>query len=279
MNLTLPDTPITTDKAWDTQPVNSKELAQEVKDELLKELIPMLEVLLQRFATNLGEELSRTLTHGFQKLATENNIAITAICEAIDDMQNGIRNLDRRMTNLEKELGLPVEQPFDLYEIEAGNLQVSLQTLSFDLTVPPIQSVQPADEAQDNEDADPHNLRPVIESIVNSKPNREAVLEWVMERRAAVSPAPSYGVLASILDDARILTLSGKGKWSPGTLRNLVVKREVEENRALEEEEDGVDGGEALDESSGNDDLPSVAGGAVPGTWLDMEDGTDEEES
>ncbi|TWI62261.1 hypothetical protein LZ24_03369 [Desulfobotulus alkaliphilus] len=285
MNITLPDTPISTDTVWDTQPVNAKELAQEIKEELLKELPPMLESLLQKFATSLGEELSRTLTHSFQKLATENNIAVTAICEAIDDMQNGISNLDRRMTTLERELGQPVEEPFQFYEIDASNLQVSLQTLSFDFTVPGIQSEETADLAEeDPEDADPHNLRPVIESIVHSKPNKEAVLDWVMERRATISPAPSYSALASILDDAKILTLSGRGTWSPGTLRNMVVKREAEENRALElEEEDSAEDGQALDESPEEDDFPRVAdltddGGVVSDTWLDIEDGTDEEE-
>ncbi|WP_144686755.1 hypothetical protein [Desulfobotulus alkaliphilus] len=275
MNITLPDTPISTDKVWDTQPANAKELAHEIKAELLKELPPMLESFLQKFAINLGEELSRTLTHAFQKLATENNIAVTAICEAIDDLQNGISNLDRRMTSLERELGQPVEEPFQLYEIDASNLQVSLQTLSFDFTVPGIQS-----EADLAEDADPHNLRPVIESIVHSKPNKEAVLDWVMERRAAINPAPSYSVLASILDEAKILTLSGRGTWSPGTLRNMVVKREARENRALElADEEAADHGE----DGAEDDLPRVAdltddGGVVSDTWLDIEDGTDEEE-
>ncbi|WP_144686791.1 hypothetical protein [Desulfobotulus alkaliphilus] len=275
MNITLPDTLISTDRVWDTQPTNAKELAKEVKAELLKELPPMLESLLQKFAINLGEELSRTLTHSFQKLATENNIAVTAICEAIDDMQNGISNLDRRMTTLERELGQPVEEPFQLYEIDASNLQVSLQTLSFDFTVPGIQSDELADlTEEDPEDADPHNLRPVIESIVHSKPDKAVLIEWILQMRSSTDPVPSYNTLAAILNTAKILTLSGKSRWTSSTVRNVVARLEAEDDPEVYAE-DGEDGAE--------DDLPRVAdltddGGVVSDTWLDIEDGTDEEE-
>ncbi|TYT73183.1 hypothetical protein [Desulfobotulus mexicanus] len=284
MNFTLPDTPMSTVKVWDSQPVNSKVLVQEIKNELLKELIPMLESLLQKFATNLGGELSRALTHAFQKLATESNIGITAVCESIGELQHGIRNLDKRMTNLEKELGLPVEEPLQLYEIDASNLQVSLQTLTFDLTVPRIQPEQPEDpvstaEEDSEEDADPHNLRPVIESIKNSKPDKAVLIEWILLMRSGTDPVPSYNTLAAILNKAKILTLSGKSRWTSSTVRNVVARLETEDGPEVygEEEEDGLELVDEVDLSE-EDDLPSVAGGAVPGTWLDIENGTDEEE-
>ena len=79
-------------------------------------------------------------------MATENNIAITAICETIEDIQRGIQTLDARLSALEEELGTETDGPIDMYQIEAGDLQVSLQEPVFDFRLPPehpIEETQP----------------------------------------------------------------------------------------------------------------------------------------
>ena len=162
--------------------------------------------------------MSETLTGIFQRMATENNIAITAICEAIKDIQLGIQTLDARLSALEEELGTETDGPIDMYQIEAGDLQVSLQEPVFDFRLPP---EHPIEETQ----PDPHGLTTIRESIENGRPDRDTVMQWVLSQRET-RPPPSYKKLAAILNDAKIPTLSGRDAWSRSTLRNLAVRAE-----------------------------------------------------
>ena len=112
-------------------------------------------------------------------------------------------------------------QVLQLYEIDPGDLQVSLPEPAFDFRLPP---EQPAE----NPLPDPHGLAGIRQSIENGRPDKEVVVQWILAQRKA-QPPPSYKKLAAILNDAKIPTLSGRDAWSRSTLRNLAVRAEVEQ--------------------------------------------------
>ncbi len=170
------------------------------------------------FAENMSSVLSKNLTGILKRMATENNIAITAICETIEDIQQGIQTLDARLSALEGELGADTGDPVELYEIDPGDLQVSLPEPAFDFRLPP---EQPAE----NPLPDPHGLAGIRQSIENGRPDKETVVQWVLAQRKA-QPPPSYKKLAAVLNDAKIPTLSGRDAWSRSTMRNLAVRAE-----------------------------------------------------
>ena len=170
------------------------------------------------FAENLSSVMSKNLTGILQRMATENNIAITAICEAIEDIQRGIQTLDARLSALEGELGADTGDPVELYEIDPGDLQVSLPEPAFDFRLPPEQTAE-------SPLPDPHGLAGIRQSIENGRPDKETVVQWVLAQRKA-QPPPSYKKLAGILNDAKIPTLSGRDAWSRSTMRNLAVRAE-----------------------------------------------------
>ncbi len=183
------------------------------------------------FAENLNQVLSETLTAILQKLATENNIAITAICEAIEDIQSGIQAVDARLSALEDELGIETEDLAEMYRIKAEDFQVSLPAPEFDFRVLPddITKMEEPPQTDNEHPEDPHKLAAVQDSISDGKPDRDTLLQWILSQRNT-TPRTSYKNLAAILNDAKIPTLSGRDFWSRGTIRNMAVKAENDTN-------------------------------------------------
>jgi len=199
-----------------------------IKPVMRTELEGISRAVLEKHLSYIAESLSRTLTHTLQKMATENNIAITAICEAIEDIQQGIESVESRLSGLESELGVESADMDDMYRIDPGDLQVSLPELEFELDLP--EDIEESENTEEDLDDDLHNLAAVRDSIYNGKPSKEALMEWILERRRSVDPSPSYRKLATILNNAKILTLSGRGNWTGSTVRNIVARIEVDSN-------------------------------------------------
>jgi len=163
----------------------------------------------------------KNLQYAFQKMATEANIAITALCEASEEIVEGVLSVDSRLSRLEEDLDVGKSEPLELYRVDAGKYQVSLPVL--ELPRPEIISAIAPEDTQDTE-----GLALVRRSIENSKPDKNAVRQWVVLKRKE-SPQPSYNRLAVILNDEKIPTLSGRDAWSRSTVRNLLVREENDE--------------------------------------------------
>jgi hypothetical protein len=61
---------------------------------------------------------TQSLQHTLQKMATQCNIAITALCEASEDIRNCILTLNTRMINMEEGLDMDAADPLELYQPE-----------------------------------------------------------------------------------------------------------------------------------------------------------------
>jgi len=188
-------------------------------DQAKKVWLKEVESLLGSLLTEQAGELQGVL----QKMATQSNIAITALCEASDDIRTAVINLDTRLSHMEKDLDMKEADPLELYQVEAGNYQVGLPEISLPVFK---DQGQDQDQGQDPED----DLSPVRDSITNGIPDKEALVEWIIARREADLQANSYSVLAATLNEAEIPTLTGRANWSKGTIRNLVVRKKAEQD-------------------------------------------------
>jgi hypothetical protein len=176
----------------------------------------------QTIALNL-QTFIQSLTHTLQKMATQSNIAITALCEATDDIHTAVLNLDTRLSHMEKDLDMKEADPLELYQVEAGNYQVDLPEISL-----PVFKDQNQDQDQGQVPED--DLSPVRDSITNGIPDKEMLVEWIITRREEDLQANSYSVLAAALNEGEIPTLTGRANWSKGTIRNLVVRKKAEQD-------------------------------------------------
>jgi len=71
-------------------------------------------------------------------------------------------------------------------------------------------------------------LQIVINSIENSRPDRTAVIEWLVAEKTK-NPFISFADLATMLDDAGVPTLSGRVGWNRNSLSKMIPKREKED--------------------------------------------------
>jgi hypothetical protein len=146
-----------------------------------------------------------------QKMATQSNIAITALCEASEDIRKSILTLDTRLTRMEKDLDMKQADPLELYEVSPENYQVDLPEISMPVS---------QEQEQDPED----DLALVRDSITNGIPDKGRVVEWIRSKREDDLQANSYSVLANKLSEDGIPTLSGRDTWSRSTVRNLLAR-------------------------------------------------------
>jgi len=127
--------------------------AGEIKADIMNAVNQKLD---QRFLA-----FTQSLTHTLQKMATQSNIAITALCEATDDIRTAVLNLDNRLSRLEKDLDVEAADSLELYRVAAGDYQVDLPEISMPVFL---------DQDQDPEDG----LTPVRDSISNQEGRRPA---------------------------------------------------------------------------------------------------------
>jgi hypothetical protein len=170
----------------------------------------------QQTLTQNLQAFTQSLTHNLQKMATQTNIAITALCEAADDIRTTVLNLDARLSRLEKDLDVEAADPLELYQVEAGKYQVDLPEISMPVFL--------------DQDLDPDDdLTPVRDSISNGIPDKEMLAEWIIARREEDLQANSYSALAVALNEAEVPTMSGRANWTRSTVRNLVVRKKAEQ--------------------------------------------------
>lgn len=151
-------------------------------------------------------------------MTTQTNIAITALCEAADDIRTGALILDNRLSRLEKDLDVEAADSLELYRVAAGDYQVDLPEIAMPEIVPATQM------PEDEENSDDYDLAAVKSSIVNGIPDRQVLGDWVVKKRQEDETAHSYSALARILNESGIPTMSGRNNWSRSTVRNLVVR-------------------------------------------------------
>jgi hypothetical protein len=185
-------------------------------DQAKKVWLKEVEALLGSLLT----EQARMLQHTLQKMATQSNIAITALCEAAEDIRTAVLNLDTRLSRLERDLDVDVADPMELYQVEAGNYQVDLPEIAMPDMKPAAR--EPAGEKE--AEAEPDDLALLRDSIDNGIPDRNLLVQWVLAKREEDLQAHSYRILAGMLTKGGIPTLSGRDTWSRSTVRNLVTR-------------------------------------------------------
>jgi hypothetical protein len=178
----------------------------EAKQVWLKEV----EVLIRSLLAEQSESIQKVL----QKMATQSNIAITALCEASEDTRNGLLSINDRLSRLERDLDMEEADPLELYQVAPENYQVDLPEISLPVF-------------QDQDQSPEGDLAPVRDSITNGIPDREKVVAWIISRREEDLQANSYSALAAALNEAEIPTLSGRDTWAKGTIRNLIVRNKA----------------------------------------------------
>jgi len=201
----------------------------EAKQFWLKEV----EVVIRSLLAEQSESTQKVL----QKMATQSNIAITALCESTQDIRNGLLSINDRLSRLERDLDVEAAEPLEIYEVDAGNYQVDLPEISLPDITPPLTvdlepgsepGMEPTPEATPDSTpqdlSDDHDLGSVRDSIDNGIPDRDVLVDWAMEKRQQDENTYSYNVLAGILNKSAIPTMSGREKWSRSTVRNLLVR-------------------------------------------------------
>jgi hypothetical protein len=183
-------------------------------DQAKKVWLKEVEALLGSLLTEQAGELQGVL----QKMATQSNIAITALCEAADDIRTAVLNLDARLSRLENDLDMKEADSLELYQVKAGNYQVDLPKISMPAFLDQDQNLDPDDD-----------LAPVRDSITNGIPDKEMLAEWIIARREEDLQANSYSALAAALNEAEVPTMSGRANWTRSTVRNLVVRKKAEQ--------------------------------------------------
>ncbi len=131
---------------------------------------------------------------------------LTVISELLPQLNSALTQfykfsieLQARLEKIETELGVEVEAMAT--EIDLEQIQVKME---------------PAYSHAD--------LDFIRNSVHEGKPDKNAVRQWVLSERRK-GPEQSYAVLAEVLNEAGVPTLSGREGWNRGTLRNIVVER------------------------------------------------------
>jgi hypothetical protein len=197
----------------------------EAKHVWLKEV----EVLIRSLLAEQSESTQKVL----QKMVTQSNIAITALCESTQDIRNGLLSINDRLSRLERDLDVEAAEPLEIYEVDARNYQVELPEITLPDITPPSTAdlesglepgMEPTPEHTPQDQSDDHDLGSVRDSIDNGIPDRDVLVDWAMEKRQQDENTYSYNVLAGILNKSAIPTMSGREKWSRSTVRNLLVR-------------------------------------------------------
>ncbi|EFI35562.1 hypothetical protein Dthio_PD2988 [Desulfonatronospira thiodismutans ASO3-1] len=139
---------------------------------------------------------------------TQLNSTITKLYQVTTELQQAAADLNRRISRLENELNGEAGSEPKLTELDLEELQIQ-------------QDNPPAPTRYEHA-----SLEFVKASIQNGKPDRDAVIQWILSEKER-DPQVSYGHLAKVLDEAQVPTLSGKTGWCRTTLRNIMVKHKV----------------------------------------------------
>ena len=186
----------------------------QAKNEILVEVLNNVDEKVRERTPDIQDRLENAL---LQYKAGING-AMTQIYKAIQELQEGIQALDQRLGHLERELENEQGETIHLKELDLEALQIQ----SVEINI--LNQNNPEEEYTKEDRPTPEiNLEQVQSSIYNGRPDREAVIEWIMEEKAK-DPNVSYGELARRLNDAGIPTLSGRDTWCRTVVRSLAIK-------------------------------------------------------
>ena len=177
---------------------------------------------LNRRISNLQSGLEQALL----SMSAEINSPLTQFYKQIYETQEAIKTLEGRLGHLESNLGEETADEMAFSELDLDQMQVSSPKI--DLTQDSDQNDSLEGDSlvegeQNQAQESPIDLEFVRNSIHNGRPDREAVIRWILEERAK-NPGLSYGELANRLNEAGIPTLSGRDEWSRSVVRNLAVR-------------------------------------------------------
>ena len=161
---------------------------------------PDWEVIVSEVTTRMENKLS---DHKAQL-----NSTITQFFQTITQLQQAVTEINQRLSRLENELNGEAGPEPQFTELDLEELQVMVEN-------------PPAPTRYEHA-----SLDFVKASIQNGKPDRDAVIQWILAEKEK-DPQVSYGHLAKVLDEAQVPTLSGKTGWCRTTLRNIMVKHKV----------------------------------------------------
>lgn len=199
---------------------NEKELSLQIsqlKDELLRELQTNLSREVDSTVQEKIKNLADALEDSLLKLTAEINGSLVQVYKAVNQIQEGLNNLDSRLEQLEKNLGIEATEGGELTDLELEKMQVRRPEINLEdkETI-----LKEAGESLDPDDYSYADLQFVKASINNGKPDRTTVIQWIRSEKEK-DPDVSYGELANRLNDAGIPTLSGRQEWSRSVVRNL----------------------------------------------------------
>ncbi len=120
------------------------------------------------------------------QLVAEINGSLVQSYKAISEMQDHIAALDVRLRELENDLGTETVEPIEMNRLDLEQMQVNKVITNNEPTVDP----------GDYSYADIEFVR---NSIKNGKPDRMAVMQWIMHEREK-NPDVSYAHLANVLN-------------------------------------------------------------------------------
>ena len=151
------------------------------------------------FFETFQDQLDHSLSRLESRILSEIGDLVPQLNSALTQFYKFSHELLGRLEKIEADLG--VEAPAMTTELDLEAIQVRME---------------PAYSHAD--------LEFVKNSVHEGKPDKNAVRQWVLSERRK-GPEQSYAVLAEMLNEVGVPTLSGREGWNRGTLRNIVAER------------------------------------------------------
>jgi len=199
----------------------NKETINEIYNKVYKEIRADLGKDIQIHFASLTLSLEASLNEHLKKLTENINTSMAALQENQQTLYQAITSVNKRVVSMEAELGLEPGKALQIHSFEPGNVQINVEGLAMPL-------VAAREDPAKEEPVQDLGLEPVLQSITNGIPDREALVHWLKSMRSQ-NPCPSYADLATLLDNAGVPTSSGRGGWNRSSLSKIISKRNDED--------------------------------------------------
>jgi len=188
-----------------------RELDSDIQNKIQKQ-INSTEPAIDKYLEKLTEKINAALS-GIQKTHQEN----------LKTFSQGITMVNQRVISMETELGLPPGRELKIEIPEPENIKITVDRLR--LSDQTQKASAGSGEKKAGDLVIDKNLEAVLKSIEKGKPDKDAVVGWVLSERNK-KPCPSYADLAAKLDNAAVSTLSGRGGWNRSSLSKMILERD-----------------------------------------------------